>query len=1229
MGSRVETRAQAVFRTPSACSVRCEACGTDGLRGGFTAKLFSQRFSLPFSRPLSLLCAPGAASCTVNRAGPGARVRLAQALMERGRPVVLVARDMQELLELRALAGLFSPASVDREDAAAPMWEQGCITLPRHPAERGGKGGWAERTAARYSLRMRLPGRLIVVTADNLLVRLPPVEIFDSHDLRLYKGMEMAPDLILDQAVDWGYRRAPLVGRAGEISVRGDILDIFPPGYAAPLRLEFFGDTLEDMRRFDPASQRSIAGVEEIQILPVAPVIVNKALRAQAEAFHKREAEAGRLDENALYTLNRAMDAGGEGIFSGHFYPDATRLEDWLPKDAAFLLPGAGELAEILESDERALCAHLEASGLPRSLALRPSTDALAFLESRPRAWFEPLRFGVEAEAGEDLAETLFPSFQELFPRPEALDRPWQHLTAAMKAWAAQGGKNAPKGDWSPAEGAVAAHKRGPGAMILCFSAERARTRFLKLAEQEGITPRLRWSPGESGLFALIANVRKGLYLGFENILVLGEDVMQPQPVRGASRPAGAFQGLDRYDTLAEGDFLVHRDYGLAAFGGLHRLNLGGTENDYLLLLYSGDDKLYLPVDRLSSVQRFKGADGIRPAPDRLGGTAWIAGKEKARKAIEKIAEDLVEMYALRKVVKGYRYLPLGEMYREFEASFGFEETPDQARAIDEVLADMEKPEPMDRLVCGDVGFGKTEVALRAAFRAALDGRQAALLCPTTVLAEQHYQTFRSRLAGFPLNVGMLSRFVSKTKQKEVLEAAATGRIDILIGTHRLLSKDVILPNLGLLILDEEQRFGVRHKERLKELRSNVDALTLTATPIPRTLQLSLSGIRELSVIETPPQDRRPVATALIERDDAVLKQVIERELARRGQVFWVYNRVQGLERAAEYVKKLVPDARIGMAHGQMSETALESAMHKFWQGELDVLVCTAIIESGLDFPRANTLIVDQAQLFGLGQLYQLRGRVGRSDRQAFAVFVTPDLNRLADPARERLRIILDMDYLGAGFQVAMEDLRLRGAGNILGESQSGHMNRLGLDLFLEMLEEAVAKLKGRPVQTTVETELSLGIPAFIPESYMADNRERLRYYKSLSSAQSDEARRDLEFEMRDRFGPLPRELETFTAVLGFKAYLSSLGVHKADIYPDRLRLAFGPEARLDPAALVAFVAAKGAAGLPVRLHPPAVLELPLDAAQGHAEALAKSKALLAELERTAHPAAADSLETI
>ena len=588
--------------------------------------------------------------------------------------------------------------------------------------------------------------------------------------------------------------------------------------------------------------------------------------------------------------------------------------------------------------------------------------------------------------------------------------------------------------------------------------------------------------------------------------------------------------------------------------------------------------------------------------------------KEKARKAIEKIAADLVEMYAYRKVAKGFRYDPPGELYHEFEATFGFEETPDQAKAIQDVLDDMDRGEPMDRLICGDVGFGKTEVALRAAFRAAAEGRQVALLCPTTVLAEQHYQTFRARLAGFPVNVGLLSRFVTRPRQKEVLKAAAAGQIDILLGTHRILSSDVKLPNLALLVLDEEQRFGVRHKEKLKALKKNVDVLTLTATPIPRTLQLSMSGIRELSIIETAPQDRKPVATAVLRRDDAVLGKVIEREIEREGQVFWVYNRVQGLERVVEYVRKLAPQARVGMAHGQMSETELETTMHKFWHGELDVLVCTSIVESGLDFPRANTLVVDQAQMFGLGQLYQLRGRVGRSDRQAYAFFVVPDAERLTAVAEERLRIIMDMDYLGAGFQVAMEDLRLRGAGNILGEVQSGHMSRVGLELYLEMLEEAVGRLKGTPSALAVETELTLGLPAHIPASYIDDGRERLRCYKALTSAVGGAAREEAALSMRDRFGPFPEELTNFLAVLDFKQFLTELQVQRADVHSDHLRMVWPDgQTAVQPERIVELAAEMPGA----RLHPLAGLTLPLSADLPFSEGLQKMRAALEEI-RTA-----------
>jgi transcription-repair coupling factor (superfamily II helicase) len=1191
---------------------------------------------LSFASVAERLAAPSPGILHITRSGPGSLARLAIELLNKNRSVAVVARNQTELAECRALLTLFNPErSLKDPSPTKAQWIQRFVTIPHCPAVSGDKSGWAERMAALYALKRRQGVRGVLMTVDNFLLRTPPSDIFERHELRLHKGLEMTPELILEQALDWGYTRVPLVNVPGDIAVRGNILDMFCPGYLNPLRLEFFGDVLEDIRHFDPLSQRSVADITELCMLPASPVIFSRHLRQSAEKFWRKEVAGGRMTQAEAVGLARMVEAGKREILCGAFYEYSSCIEDWLPEGCVFILPGKDELPALLEEAQRNWLAFLDdmeadtGTCQSQERILRPTAQVHDIFSRVSRVYFETLRTEMPpAEEHSDvicLPETGYRSFQEIFPRPEDQERPWQQLVSLMRDWSANPSRRGDRRDQpSLAAAHGAAEKTGAedgkvpaeskSRIILTFSSNRARSRFCNLAAQDGISPRLRYDEADNGLFALVSPFRKGLHLVWDNMLILGEDVLQPRVERARKLPQDVFHGMSRHDSLNEGDFLVHRDYGIGVFSGLHRMDLGGSQNDYLLLLYAGDDKLYLPVDRLSLVQRFKGADGASPTPDRLGGGQWTASKDKAKKAIEKIAADLIQMYATRKVEKkNFRYTPVDELYREFEASFGFEETPDQAKAIEDVLADMEKPEPMDRLICGDVGIGKTEVALLAAFRATLEGRQVALLCPTTVLAEQHYQTFRSRLAGFPVNIGMLSRFVSRAKQKEVLAAAAKGQIDMLIGTHRLLSKDVVIPRLGLLILDEEQRFGVRHKERLKEMRKNVDALTLTATPIPRTLQLSLSGIRELSIIETPPPERKPVATALLDRDDAALRGILERELNREGQVFWVYNRVQGLEQAASYVRKLVPRARVGMAHGQMGEAELEEAMHAFWHGETDILVCTSIIESGLDFPRANTLIVDQAQLFGLGQLYQLRGRVGRSDRQAFAVFITPEPDKLPELARQRMRIILEMDYLGAGFRVAMEDLRLRGAGNILGEAQTGHMNRLGLDLFLEMLEEAVAKLKGEPVRNGYETELSVGVPAFIPKLYMEDSEERLRYYKLLSSAQDEESQRDVVGEMRDRFGIIPGELENFISILSFKRYCSDRAVTKAEIFPDKLRLSFSEAAPLDPGRLIEFIMGMQAKGENVRLHPPAVLELPLhgDSVQG---CLSATRSLLARL---------------
>ncbi len=1033
----------------------------------------------------------------------------------------------------------------------------------------------------------------MLLTADNLLAKWPPRNFFEHNSLDLRKGEELSTEMLLEQAAMWGYERAPLVTRPGEMAMRGDILDIFAPGYDTALRVEFFGDTIEDLRLFDPVTQRSKADIHEAVVLPVRPTVADPASCREARDYWTSLRRSKAMDAAMEQELLRGLEQGLGPEFPGLMYENASLLEDWWARNPVLMLSSTTEkdakgfseafLEEAEWAWERYLSDHA-ASDMPPSLVLRATETLDEVMLGNRRLLFEELSIGVE-KRGHDMQEIVLEDFDALLARfldrRDELDRdrPWHTLVDLLKDW-----------------------DRTRRQTILAFHSDQGRRKFLKLAEEEGLRFHLEYDHAAQGLFALTGVLERGHDLIWSQSLILGESVLQPRAKSRARIKDRAFEGLKTYEGLALGDLLVHRDYGLGRFGGLNQLDVGGVANDYLLLLYQGEDKLYLPVDRLSQVQAYKGSEDVEPSLDKLGGVGWTRTREKARKAIEQIARDLVEMYAYRKVAKGFSYGPINEIYREFEASFGFEETPDQARAIQDVLDDMERPEPMDRLVCGDVGFGKTEVAMRAAFRAALEGRQVALLCPTTVLAEQHYQNFRSRLQGFPVNVGMLSRFVPAKKQAQVLDATKRAQIDILIGTHRLLSKDVDIPNLGLLVLDEEQRFGVKHKERLKSLRKNIDALTLTATPIPRTLQLSLSGIRELSVIETPPRERKAVATSLLEREKGPLKSILARELERGGQVFWVHNRVQGLDRVEEFVRELAPEARIAQAHGQMNERRLEDAMHKFWHGEIDILVCTAIIESGLDFPRANTLVVDQAQMFGLGQLYQLRGRVGRSDRQAYAVFVVPDLERLTDVSRKRLKIVLDMDYLGAGFQVAMEDLRLRGAGNILGESQSGHIAKVGLDLFLEMLEEEVRRLRGGAVREETDPEISIGFPAHIPESYMPDAADRLRFYKGFSSAQSADTLEELEAEVRDRFGPLPDALRDFLEVLALKRVMSQLQVVKAELGETLVRMTFSQDtSAVDPGRLVEWVAGHMDRA---RLKPPSTLELRLDQNSNRRKAL-------------------------
>lgn len=1154
----------------------------------------SKSLSLPDS--ISKLIDGSLDSLRVFKSGPATQAYIANMMLSKGKSAVIVVPGAAEYKQGNALLSLFSSGD---ETPFAPLWERDWITLGPYQSRRPDAEAWGKRWAALYALAYGKKPSGLLMTVDNLLPHWPSPDVLQENWVALSKGEEMSPDILLEQLVSWGYVRRKVVSGPGDMAMRGDILDIYAAGYDLPVRLEFFGDILEEIRLFDAGSQRSKADLSEAVLLPVSPGITTENYANGAREVWAKLRKTGEIAAAEEVALLDRLDGNDGFVWPGLFYADPVGLEAYLPPKKIYLLSSGAALRARLEDQDQAWRDYLEEESRqkgvrwPLRFFCRSHEGARDVWQGEPQIVFEELTMGREKD-GIDLAENPYSDFADLFWKPEASRRPWASLMGGLKEWARSGFQT-----------------------ILSFRTHRSRKKFLALAEQEQLPLALKYSPSERGIYALVSPLRKGMDIVWNQMRVLGEEVLQPEPPRAHTGSDSKFKGLDRYDDLSEGDLLVHRDYGLAQFGGLHHMRLGDATNDYLLLFFSGEDKLYLPVDRLNLIQRFKGPEGAKqPSLDKLGGTRWAKTTARVRKAIEKIAHELVEMYAFRRVAKGFSYGPLDDMYAEFEATFGFEETPDQDKAVKDVFRDMEKPEPMDRLVCGDVGFGKTEVALRAAFRAALEGLQTALLCPTTVLAEQHYQTFSKRMEGFPVRIGLLSRFVPRKRQKTIIEAAARGEIDILIGTHRLLSKDVELPNLGLLVLDEEQRFGVKHKEKLKHFRNNIDVLTLTATPIPRTLQLSLSGIRGLSVIETPPVDRKPVETAISERDPIEMKALLRRELDRGGQVYWVYNRVNGLERVADFVQKLVPDAKVATAHGKMSEKALETSMRGFWHGEIDVLVCTAIVESGLDFPNANTLIVDQAQLFGLGQLYQLRGRVGRSDRQAYAYFVVPSVDDLSAIVRKRLRIILDMDYLGAGFKVAMEDLRLRGAGNILGETQSGQMAKVGLDLFLEMLEEEVRRVRGEADVRASEPELNFVFDAHIPSDYVPDSKERLRYYRALSSADGERELRELEAELKDRFGHLPEELETFMGVLRLKKTLSRLQASRVELYPARAVISWPDDAiAVNPQRLIKWV---GAQEDRAKLLPPARLEV------RYTEALSLRQALedvAVELEELLDPA--------
>ena len=1057
----------------------------------------------------------------LDRAGLATRARLAAESVARGRTAVLVAGSRESFQALQGLAVLFTPELSARPvPPDTPAWARSVISLPPGLLLRSGPSVWASRLASLYALSLGAP-RIVVASAGSLLVRYPPRDFFLNNTLEIAKGADWPQDLLLDQLIEWGFVRVPMVTNPGEVARRGDILDIFAPGYTRPLRLEFFGDTVDGLRVFDPESQRSVEDTDSLTVIPAAPYLSDaKSLDLAEQRFQKLFRE-GKITENMSYACRKALRETGRALMPGVVHENASLLEDWLPKGSFFFCDGENDTREVLEEawDDAAekLSAEDASPQQPSSLCLR-SRDA-APVQGGTTVYSEPLVVGVE-QAGIDMCEHELHSFQEVFTDPGAMDRPWLQMSAALKTWMAE--KNQ---------------------VLLSFSTDRARKKFLKLCETEGIAPRLRYSPDEKGLFALLSSFRKGSELLWDNSIILGEGILFPKAERSGTRSTRAFKGMDSFEDLKEGELLVHRDYGIGRFRGLKRIDMAGTGNDFLVMEYQGSDSLYVPVDRLSLIQRFKGGDGAEPALDKLGGSRWNASKERARKAIEKIAADLVEMYAYRKVAKGFSYPPVNDLYREFESTFGFEETPDQAKAIADVLRDMEREEPMDRLICGDVGFGKTEIAVRAAFKAVQDGKQVAVLAPTTLLVQQHYETFTQRYEGFPVDVEQMSRFQTAKEIAETTEGLASGKVDVVIGTHKLLNPSIKFKDLGLVIIDEEQRFGVEHKETLKALRTNVDVLSLSATPIPRTLEMAVTGIREMSTLATPPEDRLPVLTYVGRYEDSQVAAAIKRELLRGGQVFYVHNRVQDISKVAAHLAELVPDAHIAVAHGKMSEKQLDSVIRDFWHRDIDVLVCTTIIETGLDISNANTLIVDRADRFGLSQLHQLRGRVGRGRERAYAYFLYDPERPMTQTAHDRLLTIAQNTALGAGFDVAMKDLEIRGTGNLLGGEQSCHIEGVGFDLYVRMVSDAVEHYKEPDKVEEATVAIDLPIEASIPADYIAADKLRLQAYREIAEARTEDDFREIREELRDRYGALPESLDSLFAVASLRNRARGMGI--------------------------------------------------------------------------------------
>jgi transcription-repair coupling factor (superfamily II helicase) len=1010
----------------------------------------------------------------------------------------------------------------------------------------------------RVSRKLMNPkGHWIVVASLSSFLQTAADPRFLAESFSLKKGERIAPETICQRLSRFGYTSAESVEDPGTFSLRGGILDIYSPSLDHPVRAEFFDEEIESLRLFNPETQRSVRLLSESESLELIPArefaADEESLMAARERF-KDWCDHHDLPRSSRERTSLLLSQGILTPEMDYMLPFFREKQCWVPD-----LIGASAHLVLVEPD---LLREKFSAWEEKQEELFQASLARQSAVPEPSMLHQKLEEAIEARPWSAVTGVRELALGSSPPRSYRLRLANQKKAAEVEGLLRKLAELKDSG-----ERAVLVANSQSQLDRLQFLLSQHKVRSVAAADFSGL-------PKDPSIVSLaLGTLSESFALPEGKIAFLSEDEIfgekqhSPKPRRKSSAPPVVMEDL------APGDLVVHALHGIGKYLGLSRMKALNSEGDFALIEYADGDKLYVPVYRLESLSRYVGAPGATGAIDKLGSGSFAKAKERVKSAVKDIAQDLLRVQAERASREGYAFSPPDEEYRRFESEFPYDETPDQEKAIHDTLYDMQSPHPMDRLICGDVGFGKTEVAIRAAFKAAQDGKQVAVLVPTTILAEQHYLTFSQRMANYPFRIASLSRFKSRKEQVAIVQDVKEGKIDILVGTHRLLSKDIQFKDLGLLVIDEEQRFGVEHKEKLKAMRATTDILTLTATPIPRTLQMSLMGLKDVSIIRTPPGDRLSIKTHLASFDEELIRNAVRTELGRGGQVFLIHNRVQSIYKIGELVEKLVPEAKVVVAHGQMPESQLERAMIGFYQKQFDVLVATAIIENGLDVPNANTLVVDRADTFGLAQLYQIRGRVGRSQTRAYAYFLVPETAVITEEARERLSVLQRFVELGSGYTIATHDLEIRGGGDVLGQAQSGHIASVGYDMYIELLQEQVLRLKGETVKAPLEeVEINVPFSALLPQDYVPDMKSRLTLYRRLSAVGTEEEALSARQELEDRYGALPPETEELLWILRLKVLMRRMGLRALALGPKGISLSPGEEPLLNPTMILALV---------------------------------------------------------